>query len=120
MYGKTILIVEDEIDLCMVLSTIFQKAGYATAHASTAREAITNLLERPFNLVLLDLNLPDRDGMGLLADIRLLDPYLPVVVLTADPSMDKVTEALHKGVSDYVLKPFNPDYILNRVSELFS
>ncbi len=120
MHAKNILIVEDENDLCVVLSTIFQRAGYATTYASTAYEAITALLDRSFNLVLLDLNLPDRDGIGLLADIRLLDPYLPVVVVTGDPSMDKVTEALHKGVSDYVLKPFNPDYILTRVSELFA
>ncbi|MGE5222064.1 MAG: response regulator [Omnitrophica WOR_2 bacterium] len=120
MHGRNILIVEDETDLCMVLTTIFQRAGYATSYAPTAREAITVLLDHPIHLVLLDLNLPDRDGMSLLAEIRLLDPYLPVVILTADPSMDKVTEALYKGVSDYVLKPFSPDYILNRVSELFA
>jgi DNA-binding NtrC family response regulator len=101
------------------MTLILQRAGYVTYSAANGREALTCLRDDRFDLLFLDLKMPGKAGMDLLPDIRLLDPDLPVLILTANASLDVAVEALKMGAYGYLLKPVEPEQILSRVQEIF-
>jgi DNA-binding response OmpR family regulator len=70
------------------------------------------------DLVFLDIKLPDRDGLALLADLRKANPHLPVLILTAHASLDTAIDALRLGARDYLLKPIDPLQILTRAGQI--
>jgi two-component system KDP operon response regulator KdpE len=107
-----ILGIEDEPDLRAFLKSTLEGRGYAWAEAPTAEGGISLALSLRPDLVLLDLGLPDRDGMDILT---LLGNLAPVVVLSArGREADKVA-ALEAGADDYLTKPFGPDELLARI-----
>ena len=81
--GKRILVVDDEEVIRDVLATLLEKEGYDVGVASTAGEALTLFEAEPYDVVLLDLMLPDRPGLDLLRDLRRHDPDAVVVIVTA-------------------------------------
>jgi DNA-binding response OmpR family regulator len=116
--NDTILIVDDEPKLARSLALILQRAGYRVTTAATAREGLQFLQAGPFDLVFLDIKLPDQSGIQLLPQIRRLYPDMPVVILTAHASLDTAIEAVRAGASDYLLKPIDPEAILARVNKI--
>lgn len=113
MAGATaILIVDDERQIRLLLRRALERAGYAVAEAGDARQARAALDRRPA-LVLLDLGLPDRDGLELIPAIRQAGAAL-VVVSARDGTTEKVV-ALDLGADDYVTKPFDTLEVLARV-----
>jgi two-component system KDP operon response regulator KdpE len=111
MTGARILIVDDELHIRRLLRASLERAGYAIAEAVTARELLSVLpIEQP-DLVLLDLGLPDRDGLELLP----LLGAVPVIVVSARESVEEKVAALDLGAVDYVTKPFDSDELLARV-----
>ena len=111
MTGARILIVDDELHIRRLLRASLERAGYAIAEALTARELLSVLpIEQP-DLVLLDLGLPDRDGLELLP----LLGAVPVIVVSARESVEEKVAALDLGAVDYVTKPFDSDELLARV-----
>ncbi|MGL4542378.1 MAG: response regulator transcription factor, partial [Polymorphobacter sp.] len=111
MTGARILIVDDELHIRRLLRAALERAGYAIAEAVTARELLSVLpIEQP-DLVLLDLGLPDRDGLELLP----LLGAVPVIVVSARGSVDEKVAALDLGAVDYISKPFDSDELLARV-----
>jgi len=109
-----ILIVEDDLHIRRLLRTTMQRAGHAVVGAADARQAISLLdIEQP-DVVLLDLGLPDRDGLELIGPIRLRSTAIIIVVSARDDSTEKVT-ALDLGADDYVTKPFDTDELLARI-----
>lgn len=110
---KQILIVDDEPAIRRLVSAALGRAGYDVEEAASAAEALT-LARRPgCELVLLDLGLPDRDGLELIPLLKAMDR--DVIVLTArDATSEKVT-ALDLGAEDYVVKPFDTEELLARV-----
>ena len=108
-----ILIVDDEVAIRRLVRGALERSGYACAEAATATEALTAARHPGCKLVLLDLGLPDRDGMELVPLFKAMDRA--VLVLTArDATVEKVT-ALDLGADDYVTKPFDTDELLARV-----
>lgn len=108
-----ILVVDDEPAIRRLICRALELNGYATCEAGEAAEALGRINGDPPDLVLLDLGLPDRDGMELLP--RLRERGAAVLVLTArDESAEKVA-ALDSGADDYVTKPFDTDELLARV-----
>lgn len=108
-----ILIVDDEAAIRRLVRGALERSGYACAEATNAAEALTAANHRDCQLVLLDLGLPDRDGMELIPLIKAMDRA--VLVLTArDATVEKVS-ALDLGADDYVTKPFDTDELLARV-----
>jgi PAS domain S-box-containing protein len=110
--GASVLIVDDDENSCRTLTLIFAKSGYETATARTGREAIEQAKERPFNLALLDIRLPDVAGVELIAPLKEMHPDLVVIMVTAFASLETAVRALNYGASAYITKPLNMDEVL--------
>jgi two-component system response regulator AdeR len=110
-----ILIAEDEAQIASILDAYLRRAGFRTAHTADGETALQLARTLRPDLILLDLNLPRRDGFGVLASLR-QDGQTPVIVISAlDQDIDKLT-ALRIGADDYVTKPFNPNEVVARVA----
>ncbi|HEY3171093.1 MAG TPA: sigma-54 dependent transcriptional regulator, partial [Thermoanaerobaculia bacterium] len=107
-----ILVVDDEEVIRDVLGTLLEKEGYDVAVASTAGEALTLFEGEPYDVVLLDLMLPDRSGLDLLRDIRRQDPDAVVVIVTAYSSIESAIQAMRQGAFHYIPKPFQNQEVL--------
>ncbi len=114
---SSVLIIDDEAFLRTTLGIILQRAGYTVTTASGAQEALQVLLKDHFDLVFLDLKMPGKDGLELLPEIRLLDPNLPVLILTANASLDTAIQSMRMGAVGYLMKPIDPEQIINRIEE---
>ena len=114
MHGKNILIVEDEASIAEVVSLYLKRAGYEVQIASDGKQAM-NILERKIpDFVILDLMLPEVDGLSLTRWLRDRSD-VPIIMLTARrEEIDRIT-GLEMGADDYVVKPFSPQELVSRV-----
>jgi DNA-binding response OmpR family regulator len=112
---KQLLVVEDDFAISMVLTAYLGKAGYSVRQAYSCREAISAFQSQPPELVLLDLGLPDGDGLTLLAYIRKINAC-PVIILTALSDLTHRLEGLNRGADDYIAKPFIGEEVIARVN----
>jgi DNA-binding response OmpR family regulator len=112
-----ILVVEDERDIRDLLRRYLERAGHAVLTTGSGAEAISMLGASPPDLVLLDLGLPDIDGIEVL---RAAHPLVPVIVLTARAAIDDRIRGLQLGADDYVVKPFSPTEVVLRVQAVLS
>ncbi len=119
-----LLIVEDELDLAAAIATGLRREGYAVDTAATAADARERLDDAPYDLVCLDLSLPDGDGQSICRDLRagligIPDGPAPrVLMLTARDSLDDRVGGLDAGADDYLVKPFSFDELGARVRAL--
>jgi DNA-binding NtrC family response regulator len=111
----SVLVIDDEPVLQDVLSTLLRGAGFEYHGATSAGAGLEMLHDEEFDVVLLDLMLPDRSGLELLPEIKTLDPQLPVVVITAYSSVESAIEAMRLGAFHYVPKPFKNEEVLHLV-----
>jgi two-component system KDP operon response regulator KdpE len=110
----TVLVVDDDPAIVRTLAINLRARDYAVQVAHDGRTALQVLTEEPPDLVLLDLGLPDLDGVGVLRRLRAFSA-LPVIVLSARHSSDDKVEALDLGANDYVTKPFGVEELMARV-----
>lgn len=110
----TVLVVEDDASLNAALTATLKAAGFRPVPAHTAAEAMRWFAHYSPDLVLLDLGLPDRDGLSVIRDIR-AKTATPIVVLSARDAEVVKVEALDLGADDYVAKPFGVDELLARL-----
>lgn len=109
------LVVDDEKVIRKYICNSLQDNGWKTIEASTARQAMSVMLGRQPDLIVLDLGLPDQDGMGLLKDLRSYS-QIPILVVSGRLSeLDKIS-ALESGADDYVTKPFHTGELLARIN----
>jgi len=117
---KRIALVEDDSDLAFTISLNLQREGYTIAHFSRGHEALVELQRGGFDFVILDLNLPDLDGLTICRELR-RDPVtssVPVLMLTARGSeRDRIT-GLELGADDYLTKPFSVRELIARVAAI--
>lgn len=111
---RSVLVIEDELPLRRSLATILSTHGYQVDVAETAQQALALLASRPPDLILLDLGLPDRDGVDLTRQIRQWN-LVPIIVLSARHHEQDKIEALDAGADDYVTKPFASGELLARM-----
>jgi DNA-binding response OmpR family regulator len=113
----TILVVEDETSIASFVSAYLRNAGYAVRTAASAQAAVVELTSETPALIVLDLNLPDGDGVELCRRIR-KSSDVPILMLTArDEDVDKII-GLEVGADDYMTKPFNPRELVARVKSV--
>jgi two-component system copper resistance phosphate regulon response regulator CusR len=110
-----ILIVEDEARIASFLEKGLRANGFTAVVATDGAEALALSLSGEFDLLILDLGLPDRDGLEVLNELRGKDPRLPVVILTARDSVRDTVAGLEGGADDYITKPFSFEELLARV-----
>ncbi len=104
---RSILVVDDELLIRDLLYDFFSSQGWSISVAENGERAIEVLGNRPFDIVLSDIKMPEMDGLVLTAELRKSHPELPVVLMTGYPSVDSAVAALRSRVFDYVIKPFN-------------
>tara|TARA_B110000305_G_scaffold241464_1_gene315756 strand:- start:4956 stop:5621 length:666 start_codon:yes stop_codon:yes gene_type:complete len=113
-----LLLVEDDQPLADSLRQALQKTGYAVNHVDNGNSALHTLkVERP-DILILDIGLPDIDGISVLKKLRVSDKTLPVLLLTARDSVDEKVAGLDSGADDYLAKPFEMSELLARLRVL--
>lgn len=111
---KHILLVEDEFPIAQILKVYLEKNDYLVTHHSGEGDVVQTYLEQSPSLVLLDLMLPDNDGLEILEKIRQYGSC-PVIILTAKGSVPDRLTGLGQGADDYITKPFDPEEVVARV-----
>lgn len=113
-----ILIVEDEARIASFIAKGLTADGYTTATAADGHTGLDLALTGDFDLVILDIGLPGKDGYEVLEEMRASGSNLPVIVLTARDSVTDTVSALEGGADDYMPKPFSPAELVTRVKRL--
>jgi two-component system response regulator HydG len=107
-----ILVVDDDPYFLRVLSRILSGESFQVTTAEGASQATQILGEKPFDLVISDLRLPDGDGLSILQEIRKAGSEVPVVILTAYGEVDNYLEAMNAGATEYLNKPVKSDELI--------
>src|SRR5262245_62074346 len=112
MAPSSVLVIDDEEIIREAFEALLVPEGYAVRTADTAQRAMELLSGGAFDVVLLDLMLPDRNGLDLLEDIRRVDEELPVVMVTAKSTIENAITATRRGAFHFIAKPFQNDEVL--------
>src|SRR5437773_5775526 len=107
-----ILIVDEEAEIRESLQTLLEFEGYDVEVAANGEEGLSKLGDRPFDLVLLDLALPDRNGLDLLPEIRAIDPQLSIIMITAYGTVEDAVRAMQSGAANFLQKPWDNEKLL--------
>ena len=116
--GGHILIIDDEASLRQTMARILQRAGYEVTTAVNGKEGLALVSEHPFDLLYLDIRMPDVNGLELLKTIHAKFPDLPVILFTAQPDLNSAVEALRRGATDYLLKPLKPQTVIDHTKAI--
>lgn len=114
MTGQRVLVVDDELSIRRLLQNTLDRAGYLAIEATTAAEALAQAKAQRPDAILLDLGLPDRDGLEVIGLLRRIVPC-PILILSARDATDQKVAALDLGAHDYVTKPFDSEEVLARL-----
>lgn len=115
MSNRTVLVIEDDSAIRQGIVDALEFHGYKTIQSGNGRAGLDLALNSVFDLLLLDVVLPERDGLSILKDIRLSRPTLPVIMLTAKGDENDRVQGLRLGADDYVVKPFSVHELMARV-----
>jgi DNA-binding NtrC family response regulator len=107
-----ILIIDDEAEIRESLQTLLEFEGYDVEVAANGQQGLSKLGERPFDLVLLDLALPDRNGIEILPEIRSLDSQISVIMITAYGTVEDAVRAMQHGAVNFLQKPWDNEKLL--------
>ena len=111
MEAEKILVVDDEEAIREVITTLLEARGYRCTAVANGRLAFDYFQNESFDLVLSDIVMPEMDGLKLLANLRMHDPDVPVIMVTAMHDISIALEAIRAGAYDYILKPFEKDQL---------
>jgi DNA-binding NtrC family response regulator len=110
-----LLIIDDEVEFLESVSSALARRGMRVHTAASAGEGMERVQEHVFDVVLLDIKLPDIDGVSLIRRIKEKQPEVEVILLTGKPSVDTGVEGMVRGAVDYLIKPCDTDYLANRI-----
>lgn len=113
-----LLLAEDDVNLGKVLTTYLEAKGYSVQHANNGEEAYEFFCKSDFDICLIDVMMPLKDGFTLAKEIRKMDEQIPIVFLTAKNLQEDVIEGLSIGGDDYITKPFSMEVLLARLQAL--
>jgi two-component system, OmpR family, KDP operon response regulator KdpE len=117
MSGRRILVCDDELQILRALKVVLREAGFEVEATATAREALDAAAVRPPDAAIIDLMLPDGNGVEVCRELRSWSE-LPILVLSAIGDEDQKVEALEAGADDYVTKPFGPRELVARLNAI--
>lgn len=116
IHNANILIIDDEVNLRQTLARILQRAGYDVTTAPDGKTGLSLLARHHFDMVYLDIRMPEMSGLEVLKVIQQKYAELPVVLFTAQPDLSSAVHALRLGAIDYMMKPLKPDQVIKRTN----
>ena len=117
--GETtrILIVDDDENIRKVLTTILEDEGYDVESVDTAKKAIERTRRKFYNLALIDIRLPDMEGIELLTKMKNTTPKIRKIIITGYPTLQNAVEAVNRGADAYIMKPFDMEKVLETIKD---
>jgi two-component system response regulator GlrR len=115
MSSKKILVVDDDSNFLKLIRMRLELAGYEVVTALNEDEAIAIAKKEIFGVSIVDLRLVHRDGISLMEEMHSINPYMPVIILTAHGSIESAVEAMKRGAFNYLNKPFDPEELLLQI-----
>src|SRR6266446_8606870 len=115
--NRRILIIDDERPILLTLEALLSRHGYQPEAAATASYGLRRLKETPPAVVLLDLQLPDANGLEMLAQIKDEHPETQVIILTAHDSLNNAIESIKRGAYHFISKPYAPEELLSLIEK---
>jgi DNA-binding NtrC family response regulator len=112
-----ILIVDDDENIRKVLVAILEDEGYDIDSAGTAKEGIEKTRKKFYNVALIDIRLPDIEGIELLTRIKDTTPKMRKIIITGYPTLQNAVDAVNRGADAYILKPFEVEKVLQTIKE---
>jgi DNA-binding NtrC family response regulator len=112
-----ILIIDDQESIRKSLKLALEREGYLADTAENGREAIRKSKGEFYNLALVDLRLPDMDGVELLTKIRQTVPEMVKIIITGYPALENAIEAVNRGANGYIVKPYTMEKLLHKIKE---
>lgn len=116
----TILAVDDSASMRQMVSFTLKGAGYNVVEAVDGVDALNKAKAQAFDCVVTDVNMPNKDGITLIKDLRALPNYkfTPLLMLTTEAGMDKKQQGKEAGATGWIVKPFNPDQLLKTIKKV--
>ncbi len=117
-----ILVVDDMSTMRRIIRTILNQLGYSNIEeAENGKQALAKLKKEKFDFVITDWNMPEMDGLALVEAIRNDEElkHLPVLMVTAEAKKENVMKALKAGVNNYIVKPFTPEVLKEKMEKIF-
>jgi DNA-binding NtrC family response regulator len=112
---KTILVVDDDPVVLSSCKRILEAEGFQTVLTPSVQEALKRLEEKNFDLLLVDVIMPEYDGMYLIGNVRENRPDLPILVMSGYPTPETISSGLQMGATHFIAKPFTPDELIKMV-----
>ena len=113
-----VLIIDDEVSLRQTMARILNRAGFEVTTVASGQESFAILNESSFDMVYLDIRLPDMNGLDVLKVMRSQFPEIPIILFTAQPDLHSAVEALRSGATDYLMKPLKPESVIERTRQV--
>jgi len=113
-----VLVVDDDESISQNLKTLLEELGYISETAYNGEEAIRKIREDYYDIALIDLLLPDMDGLQVLMEVKKVSPTTAIIIITAFGTIPNAVEAIKRGASDYITKPFRIDDLLTRIKKV--
>lgn len=116
----TILAVDDSASMRQMVSFTLKGAGYTVVEAVDGLDALNKAKSQAFDCIVTDVNMPNKDGISLIKDLRALPSYkfTPMLMLTTESGMDKKQQGKDAGATGWIVKPFNPDQLLKTIKKV--
>lgn len=112
-----ILVIDDDEDIREAMSTVLEEEGYLVDTVMNGKEAIEKSKAKFYNIALVDIRLPDMEGIRLLTAMKETMPNMVKIIVTGYPSQENAVEAVNKGADGYIIKPFKNEDLLNAIKE---
>ena len=116
MEKKQVLVIDDEQIVLDSVSQILTDENYEVDVSLSGREGLDWAIERPYDIVLTDIRMPDIGGMRVLRDVKRVKPSLPVVIITGYATTKSAVQAMKLGAEEYIEKPFEPEELIDAVA----
>ena len=116
-----VLVVDDSSTIRRIVKNTLERIGYSdVVEAENGIDALTKLKDGSIELVMTDWNMPEMDGITLVKSIRASDKFgaVPIIMVTTEAEKNEVMEAMQLGVNDYVIKPFTPDILKEKIQKI--
>jgi CheY-like chemotaxis protein len=118
--GLKVLVVDDEEDIVEVIQDRLEAYGFTVATAGNGSEALKRLSSEKFDGIFLDVKMPEMGGIEALEEIRKRDKKIPIIIITSSSTREAAIEAIAKGASEYVLKPFEWEELKAKIEKVYN